>query len=237
MPDTKKLLKILFENEDLVAIHKPHGLLVHQTPLAKDAAEFAVQILRDQIGMHVYPAHRLDRKTSGVLLFAKNREANSSLQQLFRERKVEKQYRAIVRGFTESSFTIDYALKKGDKEQEAKTKGRLIAKFEIDIPSGKFDTSRYSLVELTPLTGRHHQLRKHMAHILHPIIGDRPHGCNKQNRLWKERFGMTSMMLHASRLTFDYAHDQVDISCEDSVAFASSLTLLKSKDISIEKHH
>jgi tRNA pseudouridine65 synthase len=230
MQDTKKLLTILFENKDMVAIHKPHGLLVHKTPLATDATEFAVQILRNQIGMHVYPVHRLDRKTSGVLLFAKNREANSNLQQMFRERKVEKQYRAIVRGYTESSFTIDYALKNGDKDQEAKTTGRLIEKFEIDIPSGKFDTSRYSLVELTPLTGRYHQLRKHMAHILHPIIGDRPHGCNKQNRLWKEHFGMTSMMLHASRLTFEYADDQIDISCDDSVAFASSLTILKSKD-------
>lgn len=231
MQETKKGLTILYENEDMIAIHKPHGLLVHKTPIAKDATEFAIQILRDQIGVHVYPAHRLDRKTSGVLLFAKNRETNSNLQQIFRERKVEKQYRAIVRGFTEPTFTIDYALINGDRKQEAITIGRLIEKFELNVPSGKFDTSRYSLVDLTPETGRHHQLRKHMAHILHPIIGDRPHGCNKQNRLWKERFGMTNMMLHASRLSFEYGHEQIDISCVDSGVFTNSLTLLRNNNI------
>ena len=181
------MLDVLFENENLIAIHKPHGLLVHKTSIAKDAKEFAVQILRNQIGQHVYPVHRLDRKTSGVLLFAKNREANARLQGLFREKKVNKTYRAIVRGYTSAAFTIDYPLKNGSKLQSAHTEGKILQQFEIPVPLGKFESSRYSLVELTPCTGRFHQIRKHMAHIMHPIIGDRPHGCNKQNRMWKKK--------------------------------------------------
>lgn len=221
------MLEVLFENENMIAIHKPHGLLVHKTPIAKDAKEFAVQILRNQIGQYVYPAHRLDRKTSGVLLFAKNQETNSILQKLFREKEVKKKYRAIVRGYTDGVFSIDYALKNGSKFQNAVTEGRLIQHFEIPLSQGNFDTSRYSLVELTPSTGRHHQLRKHMAHIKHPIIGDRPHGCNKQNRMWKQMFGMKTLLLHASQLSFTYQGKEIDIKCNDSAEFTSVLTLLK----------
>ena len=195
-------LEIVFENDELIAINKPHGLLVHRSRIAADATEFAVQILRDQINQVVWPVHRLDRKTSGVLLFAKSKSINSKVQQLFQERKVSKIYKAIVRGFTPESGTIDYALTENEKTQDAITHFKTLKHFEIDLPFGKFPTSRYSLVELKPETGRFHQLRKHMAHLRHPIIGDRPHGCNKQNKLWKEKFGMTTMLLHAERLEF-----------------------------------
>jgi len=198
-------LDILYEDDNLIAIHKPHGLLVHRTRIASDAREFAVQILRDQIGgAHVYPVHRLDRKTSGVLLFAKSKLANQEVQQLFRERQVSKRYTAIVRGFVEQSGTINYALLKKDTFQEARTDYELIRHYEIDLPFGNFNTSRYSHIWLKPRTGRFHQLRKHMAHIFHPIIGDRPHGCNKQNKLWKEKFGMMTMLLHAESLVLEY---------------------------------
>ncbi len=221
-------LEILFENESLIAINKPHGLLVHQTPIASDATEFAVQLLRDQIGQRVYPVHRLDRKTSGVLLFAKTSEMNSQLQQQFRERRVTKIYRALVRGFIEPSGHIDYPLKEGKKEQMAITDFERLQTFEISIPSGKFATSRYSLVRLIPQTGRFHQLRKHMAHIFHPIIGDRPHGCNKQNKLWKERFGMTTMLLHAEALSFvSPSGDPLTIRAGLSTEFKRVLKLLK----------
>lgn len=174
--------------------------MVHRSRMARDATEFAVQLLRDQIGQHVYPAHRLDRKTSGVLLFAKSKEMNSYLQEQFREQRIAKVYQAIVRGFTPQSGSIDYALSHEDKVQEAQTDYRTLAHYELPLPFGKFPTSRYSLVELKPYQGRFHQLRKHMAHIFHPIIGDRPHGCNKQNKLWKQHFGMTKMLLHAKTL-------------------------------------
>jgi tRNA pseudouridine65 synthase len=197
------VLPILFQDAHLVAVNKPHGLLVHRSPIARDVHEFAVQLLRDQLGQRVYPVHRLDRKTSGVLLFALDEATNSAMQQQFAEGRVAKTYLAIVRGYTEDTFEIDYALKRDDGVvQEAFTRGCTLHRSEVPLPFGKHPTSRYSLVELTPTTGRMHQLRKHMAHAFHPIIGDRPHGCNKQNRLFKERFLMTSMLLHAHKLGF-----------------------------------
>ncbi len=220
-------LEVIFENDELVAINKPHGLLVHRTPMAKDATEFAVQLLRDQIGQRVHPVHRLDRKTSGVLLFAKSAEANQAVQSLFRERQVKKIYKAIVRGYVEKEGAIDYPLREGDKTQPAQTNYRLLQQFEIDLPSGGFPTSRYSLVELRPHTGRYHQLRKHMAHIRHPIIGDRPHGCNKQNKLWKEHFQLTHMLLHAESLSFELPNGQpITIKAASSPEFARAIQLL-----------
>ena len=206
-------LKILFEDEWLIAIHKPAGLLVHRTKLATDAKEFALQLLRDQIGQQVFPTHRLDRKTSGVLLFAKNEETNRLMQTQFMEQQVSKTYKAIVRGWTDDVGTIDYALtNESGKRQEAVTHYTTIERSEIDLPNGKFPTSRFSLLELKPETGRMHQLRKHLAHIFHPIIGDRPHGCNKQNKLFKEHFFMIEMMLHAENLRFKHPKSGDDIS-------------------------
>ena len=199
------MLQILYQDEHLTAINKPHGLLVHRSPIAADASEFAVQLLREQIGQKVYPVHRLDRKTSGVLLFALNEQVNSQLQQAFMNKEVSKKYLAIVRGFTSEKGTIDYPLTTDDgKTQDAVTHYRTLQQFEIPVPSGKFETSRYSLVEVTPETGRMHQIRKHFAHIFHPIIGDRPYGCNKQNKLFLEKWNMNTMLLHASELQFTH---------------------------------
>jgi len=220
-------LEIIFENDILIAINKPHGLLVHRTRIAADAEEFALQLLRDQTGQRVYPAHRLDRKTSGVLLFAKTPEANSTMQRLFRERLVTKVYKAVVRGWIPQEGVIDYAIGENGKTQAAQTTYQLIQKFELNIPSGKHLTSRYSLVTLTPHTGRYHQLRKHLAHIFHPIIGDRPHGCNKQNKIWKERFGMTKMLLHAEQIRFELPeYGMIDIWADKSDEFQRVIRLL-----------
>ena len=207
MTDTTGLpLQIIYQDDYLVAINKPNGLLVHRSPIAADASVFAVQLLRDQLGQKVFPVHRLDRKTSGVLLFALNEGMNSLMQQQFQDGKVEKVYHAIVRGYTPDKLDIDYPLRKEDGTiQEAFTSLRTLARTEVDFTIGKHPTSRYSLVELKPTTGRMHQLRKHMAHIFHPIIGDRPHGCNKQNRYFKERFQMNEMMLHASEIAFQHS--------------------------------
>lgn len=195
--------EILFQDDFLVAINKPHGLLVHRSDLAADAYEFAVQIVRDFVGKKVFPVHRLDRKTAGVLLFALDAMTNSLMQQLFADNLVEKKYLAIVRGFTADSGEINYPLiHENGHEQQALTLFKTLARAEIDLPYLKHQTSRYSLVEVCPKTGRMHQIRKHFAHILHPIIGDRPHGCNKQNKLFKEKFGMTTMLLHAGEISF-----------------------------------
>lgn len=196
-------LEILFQCERLVAINKPNGLLVHRSPIASDADVFAVQLLRDQLGQRVYPVHRLDRKTSGVLLFALDDAANSEMQRKFMDGEMTKTYHAIVRGYTPDTGEIDYPLKRDDGvTQDAVTHFETLMRTEVPFAVGKHPTSRYSLVKLNPVTGRMHQLRKHMAHILHPIIGDRPHGCNKQNRFFKEQLDMMQMMLHAVQLEF-----------------------------------
>ena len=220
-------LEILFESEYLIAINKQHGLLVHKSPIAKDATEFALQKVRNFVGKRVYLVHRLDRKTSGVLVFAKDKISNEYLQSSFRNREIDKEYLAIVRGHITSEGTINYALKNENKTQEALTHFQCLEQFEIPIPSNGFETSRFSYVKLIPKTGRHHQLRKHMAHINHPIIGDRPHGCNKQNKFWKERFDMNHMMLHANSIQFQFKDEVIKITAPFSSSFLSSLELLK----------
>jgi tRNA pseudouridine65 synthase len=197
------LLEIIYQDDDLIAINKPHGLLVHRSPIAADAEEFALQLLRDQINRKVYPAHRLDRKTGGALLFALSKDVEKLMQQQFYENKVDKKYLAIVRGFTGDEGEIDYPLRKENGTlQEAFTKYKTLARTELDVAFGSHSTSRYSLIEANPQTSRMHQLRKHFSHIFHPIIGDRTHGCNKQNKLFKERWEMETMLLHASQLQF-----------------------------------
>ena len=205
--------------------------MVHRSPIAADASEFAVQLLREQIGQKVYPVHRLDRKTGGVLLFALNEQVNSQLQQAFMNKEVSKKYLAIVRGFTSEKGTIDYPLRTDDgKTQDAVTHFRTLQQFEIPVPSGKFETSRYSLVEVTPETGRMHQIRKHFAHIFHPIIGDRPYGCNKQNKLFLEKWDMNTMLLHASELQFIHpvSHEKITIEAGIHSDFEKVLGLLES---------
>jgi len=206
-------LEILYQDDQLVAINKPHGLLVHRTKIANDASEFALQILRDQLDQHVFPCHRLDRKTSGVLLFAKDEMTNRIMQKKFADGLVKKKYIAIVRGYSPDRNTIDYPLKseKGILQQ-AITQYQTLARTEIPLPFPGQSTSRYSLVEIEPSTGRMHQIRKHFAHIFHPIIGDRPHGCNKQNKLFKDKWNMTTMMLHATLLKFQHPNNYKEIS-------------------------
>ena len=223
-------LQILYKDQYLVAINKPHDLLVHQSAIARDAKEFALQILRDQLGQWVSPVHRLDRKTAGVLLFALDKNTEKLMNQQFAEGLIKKKYLAIVRGYTNDQQDIDYPLKKENGTlQTAFTSFRTLSRTEIAIPFGKNETSRYSLVEASPTTGRMHQLRKHFAHVHHPIIGDRPHGCNKQNKLFKEKWGMDTMMLHASELCFTHpiTHEMINFKADISEEFLRVLSFLK----------
>ena len=209
------LLEILYQDDHLVAINKPHGLLVHRSPIASDAGEFALQLLRNQLNMRVYPAHRLDRKTGGVLLFALSKEVEKLMQRQFSDNLVDKKYLAIVRGYTDDTGEIDYPLRKENGTlQEAFTCYKTLARAELDIPLGAHPTSRYSLVEANPATGRMHQLRKHFSHISHPIIGDRTHGCNKQNKLFKEKWQLDTMLLHASQLSFQHPVTKTQVHIE-----------------------
>jgi tRNA pseudouridine65 synthase len=222
-------LEILFQDQYLVAINKPHGLLVHRSKYADEAKVFAVQELRNQIGQHVFPVHRLDRKTGGVLLFALNPEINSLMNQQFADNRVAKKYFAVVRGYTQDTGIIDYPLENEvGTVKEAVTNYSTLQRTEIPIPLGNFHSSRYSLVEVKPETGRMHQIRKHFAHIFHPIIGDRPHGCNKQNRMFKARWNMDTMLLHAHEISFVHPITQVQITIQASLngEFLRSLELL-----------
>lgn len=233
------MLPIIFRDQFIIAINKPHGLLVHRSPIAKDATEFAVQLLRDQIGQKVYPAHRLDRKTSGSLLFSLSKEVNTSLSVSFQEQQISKSYLCILRGHSDDAGTIDYALRREDgKLQEAVTNYETLIRSEVNVPFGKHETSRYSLVLAKPETGRMHQLRKHFAHIHHPIIGDRAHGCNKQNKLFKEKWKMETMMLHAQSLRFLHPKTQEKISIEAEISseFQRTLNFLNLKFGSQGKH-
>lgn len=199
------MLEIIYQDQYMVAINKPHGLLVHRSSIAADAEEFALQMVRDQIGKTVYPVHRLDRKTSGILVFALNSRVAAKLKTIFEDSGTQKTYMAIVRGYFPDTIEVDYALTNDrGKTQDAITHFKTIERSELALPFGKFDTSRYSFIEAYPKTGRMHQLRKHLNHLRHPIIGDRPHGCNKQNRLFKERWDMTTMLLHAQQLAFTH---------------------------------
>ncbi|MBL4654003.1 MAG: pseudouridylate synthase [Flavobacteriales bacterium] len=222
-------LEILYQDEYLVVINKPNGLAVHRSKLVGNTNVFALQLLRDQIDQKVFPIHRLDRKTSGVLLFALSPKVLSLMQKLFREKEILKTYVAIVRGHTKQHEIIDYPLTNGNnKTQEAITEYSLLAATEVNRPLGKHATSRYSLLEIKPQTGRMHQIRKHMNHIRHPIIGDRPQGCSKQNRMFLEKWNMNTMMLHAQKIDFIHpiTKDQISILAEFPNEFKRVLNLL-----------
>ncbi|RTZ63157.1 MAG: tRNA pseudouridine(65) synthase TruC [Aquificaceae bacterium] len=210
------MLEILYQDDVLVAINKPSGLLVHRSMIDHHETAFAMQQTRDQIGQHVFPVHRLDKPTSGVLLFALDRDTARQVTQQFADKKIQKSYRAVVRGYTQAAGTIDYALKeqldkmtdskvKQDKEaQAAITHYRREAMVELPFAVGRYDTARYSLVKLMPETGRKHQIRRHMKHIFHPIVGDTSHGDGKHNSLFREQFACHRLLLHADCLALKH---------------------------------
>lgn len=217
------MLEILYRDEHLVAINKPSGLLVHRSLIDRHETQFAIQQTRDQIGQKVYPVHRLDKPTSGVLLFALDSDTARLLTEQFTAGQVQKTYLAIVRGYAEENGIIDYPLKEQldkiadadanpDKPaQEAITHYRRIATVEFPLAVGRYTTARYSMLELQPKTGRKHQLRRHMKHIFHPIVGDTTHGDGKHNALFREKFGCHRLLLHASSLQLQHPHQNTNL--------------------------
>lgn len=197
------MLPILHHDSHLVAINKPSGLLVHRSAIAPDRVT-CMSILRDQLGAWVYPVHRLDRGTSGALLFALDPDTARRLNAMFAARNIDKSYLATVRGYAPESGEIDSPLSdsEGGEPVEALTNYQRLAGVELPFPVGRYQTARYSLLRLRPATGRMHQLRRHMAHIRHPIIGDTVHGEGRHNRLFREKFGIWRLLLHAESLRF-----------------------------------
>jgi tRNA pseudouridine65 synthase len=225
-------LPILYVDDNYIAIDKPSGLLVHRTQLDTTATEFALQMLRDQIGQEVFPCHRLDRPTSGILLFALNPQAHRFAQKQFAEQQTDKEYHAAVRGWTEDRGQIDYDLRSEEnpeKSQSALTEYVCLARSELNIPVGRYTTCRFSLLKLIPRTGRKHQLRRHLAHIRHPILGDTRHGDGAQNRFLREQFGTHRLLLRATRLkisTSEASH-RICISAESEPEFEQALKSLQ----------
>ncbi len=205
------MLKILFEDEYYIAIHKPNGLLVHRTSIAEERTEFALQLLRNQINKRVYPVHRLDRPTSGILLFTTQKTVLQETMQLFQQKEVQKEYLAVVRGYTPDQQTIDHPIKKDITKLNAEPKPAItdysrLAQIELPIPVGRYQTARYSLVKVKPETGRMHQIRRHFKHISHHILADKTYGDWRHNKMVLEEYGWKSMFLHASKLQFEHPH-------------------------------
>ncbi len=209
-----KTLPIVYQDEHLVAVNKPSGLLVHRSSIDRHENENAMKIVRDQLGQWVYPFHRLDKATSGVLVFALDQETARRMTQAFTDGKISKEYLAIVRGVTKEAERIDHPLKdiadkmtdqKADKDKPAKqsvTDYRRLASIELPHPVGRYSTARYSLIAVSPLTGRNHQIRRHMKHIFHPVIGDTTYGDGKQNDFFRRQFSCHRLLLHAYKTDF-----------------------------------
>lgn len=214
------MLEILYQDEWLVAVNKPAGMLVHRSWLDPHETQFVMQTLRDQIGQHVFPIHRLDRPTSGILLFALNSEIANMMCQQFEQKTVQKSYLAVVRGYLQGEGRIDYPLKvqldkiadkfaQEDKApQEAVTDYWGLAIAEMPYAAGRYQTTRYSLVRLVPHTGRKHQLRRHLKHLFHPILGDTQYGDLHQNRALTKNLGNKRLLLHAESLSFTHPATQ-----------------------------
>jgi len=209
-------LEILFQDQDLIAINKPSGLLVHRSMIDRHETRFALQMVRDQIGQRVYPVHRLDKPTSGVLLFALSSEVARDLSAQFADQAVQKRYLAVVRGYAPEEGSIDHPLReeqdkiadrraRQDKApQPAVTHFRRLACIELPVCVERYPQSRYSLVEARPETGRKHQIRRHMKHIAHPIIGDAKHGKGVHNRFFQREFGCHRLLLACTQLRLEH---------------------------------
>lgn len=264
----KPVLNILYQDEFMVAVDKPAGLFVHRSYMDRDEVYFALQLVRDQVGQYVYPVHRLDRPTSGVLLFALTKEVATKLSEAFANKSCQeefesdtelegdtqtaqqdqldqverltidknidgsnlamvKTYYALARGhLVVSADLIDHPLKEkldklGDKNvsrdkpaQSAQSYYQVKQQASLPIKVGKFDSVRYSLIQVRPITGRRHQIRRHLAHLRHPIIGDINYGDNKQNPFFIEHFGFKRLMLIAKSLEFNHpiSNERIKIS-------------------------
>lgn len=209
-------LPILYQDDVLVAVNKPSGLLVHRSPIDRHETEFALQTVRDQIGRRVHPVHRLDKATSGALVFALDPDAARAMMAAFQQGAVEKTYLAVVRGFADEAGRIEHPLREptdrmsgqraGEEKaaQEAVTEYRRLATAELPHSAGRHPTSRFSLVHAFPRTGRTHQVRRHLKHVFHPVIGDTTYGDGRQNELFRRVFDCRRLLLHARGIAFPH---------------------------------
>jgi tRNA pseudouridine65 synthase len=210
---TPPALRVLHADHDLVAIDKPPGLLVHRSTLDAHEDRNALDLLRAQLGVPLWTVHRLDKATSGVLLFARHVEAARALGAAFENGQVHKRYIALVRGWPAEAGEIDQPLARdpelpstGQPRLHALTRYRRLACHEWPFPDGRHATSRYAVVEVEPTTGRRHQIRRHFKHIAHPLVGDSTHGKGAHNRAVAQWLGVARLWLHAQRVALPVPH-------------------------------
>ncbi|AWB67643.1 tRNA pseudouridine(65) synthase TruC [Saccharobesus litoralis] len=230
-------LDVLYQDDYLIAVNKPSGLLVHRSLIDKHETEFALQTVRDQIGQYVYPVHRLDRPTSGVLIMALSSDIARKICLSIEQRLVKKQYLALCRGYIPEKGEIDYPLveqldkladKDASKTPEAKsafTAYERVASSEIPVEINRYPSSRFSLVRLYPREGRKHQIRRHLAHLRHPIIYDVNYGDNKYNRYFKNQNSEARLALHAERMIIPHpvTNANLDIRCKLDISYQQML--------------
>lgn len=211
------MIDILYQDEQFVAVNKRSGLVVHPTKLAPDAVA-VLPSLRKQLGRYVYPVHRIDRGTSGIVLFGLDSDAAAQMGELMRSREVDKQYLAVVRGYVDDHGRIDYAIEDSEKANgklDSVTEYSCERQVEVPYAVGRYETARYSLVNTRLITGRRHQIRKHFAHLRHPVIGDSTYGDGDHNRLYRQAFRCGRLLLMASSLRFKhpYTNEPVHVTC------------------------
>ena len=226
-------LPVLYADEVLALVDKPAGLMVHDSALARGETDFAADRLREQFGRPILLVHRLDRATSGCLLLAFDRNAASALGKTLMARDVEKDYLAICRGWpAEARFSVDHPLDGGPGKplkKPAVTEFERLASCELEIPSAGFPTSRYALLRARPRTGRFRQIRRHLKHVSHHLIGDTSHGDGRHNRAFR-MLGIQRMLLHAQRLAFTHplSGDRVDVTAPLDAEFEKAVALFAS---------
>ncbi|MFN3197742.1 MAG: pseudouridine synthase [Bradymonadia bacterium] len=218
LDNTPSPLQVLHHDAHIVAVNKPPGLLVHRTELDRGETDFALQRVRNQIGRRVYPIHRLDRPTSGVLVFALDVESARALGEALVGHTIDKTYVAVVRGWPPAHSIIDRPLKRLDvppgtprQTQEARSEVWSLAEATVPVPVDRFPTTRYGLVAVKPHHGRRHQIRRHLNRLGHPIIGDVRHGKGVHNRFFREHFGVSRLLLHCRRMVIPHPSTGEDL--------------------------
>lgn len=207
-------MHVLYQDDFMIAVEKPSGFHVHppeQDDYPVPRSKICLYVLKEQLGRWLFPVHRLDVSTSGVLLFAFNSETARRLCQQFSEQSVQKTYWAVVRGWTPPEALVEIPLESDSSGQlvAAQTRYKRLAKMEIPKAVGKrFKTARYSWLEVKPHSGRYHQIRRHMNRLSHPIVGDGTHGDSHHNRFFREEFGIEGLCLHA--LHIELRHPQTN---------------------------
>lgn len=196
---------ILYSDEHIVVVDKPAGIPVHRSRLVSGEESYLIDAVRELVPGPLHLIHRLDRATSGVLLIGRNSEVAGTLGRQFMERDVEKTYLAVCRGWPEEIGEIDYPLpgvRENSDRKPALTRWKRLQTIEVPIAINRYPQQRYALVEVSPETGRYRQIRRHFAHLRHPLIGDTSHGRTEHNRLFKQYYSTHRLLLHAYRLSF-----------------------------------